>query len=174
MAIHIIIDGYNLIRQSTYFGALDAQDMQAGREALIQMMAAYQRLKKHPTTIVFDGTDALPGSDRRYRVGGVEVTFSRIGESADAVIKRLAAQQREKALIVSSDRELISHCDTQGATTVASEEFESKVRMATAMDSFGFEEKTDMDGWTPTTKKKGPRKRLPRKKRRALSKMKKL
>ena len=174
MAIHIIIDGYNLIRQSAEYSALDAEDMQAGREALIQMMVAYKRLKKHRTTIVFDGADALPASDRRYRAGGVEVIFSRMGETADTVIKRLAAQQREKALVVSSDRDIISYCDTQGATTVASEEFESKVRMATAMEAAGFEEKTDMDGWTPTTRKKGPRKRLPRKKRRALSKMKKL
>jgi len=34
MALHLIIDGYNLIRQSPYLADIDARDLEAGREAL--------------------------------------------------------------------------------------------------------------------------------------------
>jgi len=40
MSIHIIIDGYNLIRQSTTLSILDQQDIMLGREALVDMLAA--------------------------------------------------------------------------------------------------------------------------------------
>jgi hypothetical protein len=58
MSIHIIIDGYNLIRQSGYLSNLDLQDIQYGRQALIDMLAAYKKIKAHRITIVFDGTRA--------------------------------------------------------------------------------------------------------------------
>ncbi len=38
MPIHIIIDGYNLIRQSSALSVLDNQDIQLGREALIDQL----------------------------------------------------------------------------------------------------------------------------------------
>ena len=44
MSIHIIIDGYNLIRQSNRLSALDNQDIQLGREALLYMLAAYKKV----------------------------------------------------------------------------------------------------------------------------------
>jgi predicted RNA-binding protein with PIN domain len=174
MAIHIIIDGYNLIRQSRQLSEIDVQDLQMGREALIHMLVAYKRLKGHRITVVFDGIDAPCRHNLRDRIEGIEIKFSRSGESADAVIKRMVAGAREKALIVSSDREIISHSESHGATTVGSAEFEEKVKMAMAFESNGFDMKKDLDGWRPTTKKKGPRKRLSRKERRAKTKIDKL
>ncbi|MEN8246931.1 MAG: NYN domain-containing protein [Thermodesulfobacteriota bacterium] len=58
MAVHIIIDGYNLIRQSPELSYLDRQDLQQGREALLGMLAAYKKIKHHQITVVFDGIDA--------------------------------------------------------------------------------------------------------------------
>ncbi|MCD4762468.1 MAG: NYN domain-containing protein, partial [Desulfobacterales bacterium] len=47
MSLHIIIDGYNLIRQSTTLSDLDGQDIQLGREALLNMLVAYKKIKHH-------------------------------------------------------------------------------------------------------------------------------
>ena len=55
MSLHIIIDGYNLIRQSGQLSMLDMQDLQLGREALVDMLAAYKRFKAHRITVVCDG-----------------------------------------------------------------------------------------------------------------------
>ncbi len=49
MPIHIIIDGYNLIRNSNSLSALDRQDMQTGRETLVDMLATYKGAVKRST-----------------------------------------------------------------------------------------------------------------------------
>ncbi|MBU4288844.1 MAG: NYN domain-containing protein, partial [Proteobacteria bacterium] len=68
MSLHIIIDGYNLIRQSTTLSDLDRQDIQLGREALLNMLAAYKKIKRHRITVVFDGTNAHFSSQRKDKI----------------------------------------------------------------------------------------------------------
>ncbi len=173
MSVHIIIDGYNLIRQSHSLSELDRQDIQLGREALIDILAAYQRIKRHKITVVFDGTNAPPFSKHKNQVKGIKVVFSRIGESADSAIKRMVHREREKALVVSSDLDIVDFAAAKGSATISSSDFEEKIAMAVYMDTKGIE-REDPGGWVPTTKKKGPRKRLSKRKRRNRIKIRKL
>ena len=173
MSIHIIIDGYNLIRQSGSFSDLDRQDIQLGREALLDLLAAYQRIKHHKITVVFDGTNAPTFSRNNYRVKGIRVKFSRKGELADSVIKRMVSREREKALVVSSDMDVVNFAAAKGAATIRSSDFEEKITMAAYMDIKGMEREGE-GGWVPTTKKKGPSKRLSKRKRRDRIKIRKL
>ena len=167
---HIIIDGYNLIRQSFRWGMLDAQDMRAGREALLEDLAAYKKKKAFRITVVFDGAKAPGFFPKNDRIHGITVTFSHAGESADDVIKRMAETLREGALVVSSDRDVASFASRQGAGVIGSVEFERRV-LGGSIDS-GAEESDS--GWAVTTKKKGPGRRLPKRERRTLSHLKKL
>jgi predicted RNA-binding protein with PIN domain len=173
MSIHIIIDGYNLIRQSKTLSMIDRQDIQLGREALIDTLIAYQKIKRHMITVVFDGTNAPSFSQRKNRVQGITVKFSRSGEVADAVIKKMVSREKEKALVVSSDLDIVSFATAKGAATISSNEFEEKISQALFMEIKGTESKED-SGWVPTTKKKGPSKRLPKRKRRDRTKIRKL
>ena len=173
MSIHIIIDGYNLIRQSNSLSDLDRQDIQLGREALLDTLAAYQRIKRHKVTVVFDGTNAPPFSQHENRVKGIKVKFSRNDELADSVIKRMVNREREKALVVSSDLDIVNFAAANGAATIRSPDFEEKMTMAVYMETKGVE-REDQGEWLPTTKKKGPRKRLSKRKRRNRIKIKKL
>jgi len=173
MSIHIIIDGYNLIRQSKSLGALDRQDLQLGREALLDMLSAYKRIKRHTITVVFDGTKAPPFSQHKDQIKGIKVKFSRRGEFADAVIKRMAAKLREKALVVSSDLDVIHFSASKGSATIDSPGFEEKMAMAVYMDTKGMESEETV-GWIPTTKKKGPGRRLSKRQRHSRVKIKKL
>ncbi|MDH3797471.1 MAG: NYN domain-containing protein [Desulfobacterales bacterium] len=173
MSIHIIIDGYNLIRQSTTLSTLDQQDIMLGREALVDMLAAYRKIKPHRITVVFDGRSSPVFSPQRNRLKGIALRFSRSGESADDVIKRMAHKEREKALVVSSDREVADSAAANGAATISSQEFEAKIEMAAHFDS-PIGEAEESQGWTPTTRKKGPSRRLPKKQRRNRMKIKKL
>lgn len=173
MSIHIVIDGYNLIRQSNALSALDRQDLQLGREALLDMLSAYKKIKRHTITVVFDGTNAPQFSQHKDRIKGIKVKFSRRGESADAVIKRMTAQLREKALVVSSDLDVIHFAASKGSATINSPGFEEKMGMAVYMDTKGMESE-ETEGWVPTTKKKGPGRRLSKKRRRSRVKIKKL
>jgi hypothetical protein len=173
MSLHIIIDGYNLIRQSDTFRSLDRQSMQRGREALVDVLAAYKKIKSHTITVVFDGAQAPPIAPQRDRVKGIIIKFSRNGESADTVIKRLARKQRQKALVVSSDREVVDAAESYGAATIGTEAFENKISVVDQLDGAAIEQ-DEHQSWKPTTKKKGPSRRLPKRKRRNKVKIKKL
>jgi len=175
MSIHIIIDGYNLIRQSGRLSRKDREDIQLGRDALIDRLVAYKRMRGHRITIVFDGGNAPNYSQHRDRVRGIEIVYSRSGETADTIIQRMAAQEREKALMVSSDREVVDYAAGRGCATVSSPEFEEKMEMALLMDEKGLNEADgDSGGWKPTTRKKGPRRRLPKRQRQNRRKLRKL
>lgn len=172
MSLHIIIDGYNLIRQSSSLSSLDQQDIQLGRESLLDNLIDYKKIKKHKITVVFDGTNAPIFSQQKDRKKGVTIKFSRQGETADMVIKRMVAYEKGRAMVVSSDREIIDFAETQGTAVISSTEFEKIIKMAAYSEILMEDEETE--GWKATTKKKGPKRRLSRKARRSQTKIKKL
>jgi len=174
MSVHIIIDGYNLIRQSPILSELDRQDLQAARDALIESLALYKRAKPHKITVVFDGVDApFEASNRNRQQQGIYIRFSRKGETADSVIKRMARRERERALVVSSDQDIVHFASIQGAATISSPRFEERIAIAAAgQPGAGGEE--DLTGWVPSTKKKGPSRRLSKRQRRNRTKIDKL
>jgi uncharacterized protein len=173
MTIHIIIDGYNLIRQSPALSRLDRQDIASGREALVARLAAYRKLKPHRITVVFDGAQAPAFAAARDRVKGIQIVFSRAGEPADAVIVRMAGQERERAIVVSSDAAVARAAESYGAATLDSPAFEARISMAVALeDADGPEE--EGAARRISTRKKGAGKRLPKRMRQHQSKTAKL
>jgi predicted RNA-binding protein with PIN domain len=166
MSLHIIVDGYNVIRQSEQLRIIDLRDMQEGRETLQDMLVEYRKRKGHPITIVFDGTYALSLDTQRQRFRGINILFSRHGETADTVIKRMAAREKERALVVSSDRDIVSFVRSVGSATIGSRAFEEKIFQALYFGENGGMENSPNTGWVPTTRKKGPSRRLSKKKRR--------
>ena len=173
MSLHVIIDGYNLIRQSHVFSLLDRQDLQHAREALVDTLAAYRRIRHHKITVVFDGPNAPSEIPSRDSLKGIEIKFSRGGEPADNVIKRMATRERERALVVSSDRDIVDFATSQGSATISSPQFEEKITYV-AYDKIQSDDTEDTAGWIPTTKKKGPKKRSSKRERRNRTKIKKL
>ena len=174
MSVHIVIDGYNLIRQSPTFSVIERRSLEEGRDVLLECLASYKKVKHHSITVVFDGTGADTHMERRIRWKGIAVVFSRPGELADSVIKRIATRERERAIVVTSDREVASFVSQQGSATIGSVEFENKIRMATHTDPdlMGFSE--EEEGWTPTTRKKGPSRRTSKRDRKRRTKTRKL
>ncbi len=158
MPLHIIIDGYNMIRGSDRLSALDNRDLQHGRDGLLASLQAYHRKKRHRITVVFDAADA-PGQVRRKTIqNGVEIRFSPKGVSADAVIMNMARREKEKALVVSSDREVADFSSSHGSAVLSSSAFEHRM-FEVEIDGFEGEDDDVYEGWKPTTKKKGPKRR---------------
>ena len=174
MAIHIIIDGYNLIRQSPELAAMDRQDLQLGRDGLVSLLAAYKKVKAHKITVVFDGADASALYGSRDRAKGIAIRYSHGGESADDVIRRMARREGDKALVVSSDREVMAAAEAAGATVLDSAAFEERLFMARYFAVKGEGEEAASAEWVPTTRKKGPSRRLPKRKRKARKRIEKL
>lgn len=173
MPLHIIIDGYNLIRQSPRLKRLDRQDMQLGRQALLGELTAYKKRKRHRITVVFDGAGAPAESIRKDRINGIDIQFSHKAESADAVIKRMAASEKEKALIVSSDREIAAFAVLQGASVISSLQFVDKLMQTEPLwneEINYFEDKSR----SLSTRKKGPSRRISKRERKNNMKTRKL
>ena len=174
MGIHIVIDGYNLIRQSQQFKELDRRDLQSGRDALVDALAAYKKVKGYRITVIFDGTSAPAGMSRRDTHKGISLCYSSSGETADTVIKRMAEREKEKLMVVTSDREIVRYAQAMGSTTIDAAEFEDRLTMVRYMDLKGVEEESEGRGWQPTTRKKGPSRRLTKRQRKMNRKLDKL
>ena len=171
MSLHLIIDGYNLIRQSPWLSLLDARDLESGREALLQALSDYrQRRPQHKITVVFDGWQGGALRESRDLRQGVGVIYSRRGERADEVIKRLLDREGRRAVMVSSDRELQACAEKVGATWVAANEFESQYLKSGPTDASEDEE----DGTPRGGAKKGPAHRLKKSLRQKKERLRKL
>ncbi|MEW6388483.1 MAG: NYN domain-containing protein [Thermodesulfobacteriota bacterium] len=172
MALHLIIDGYNLIRQSPWLSRIEAGDLQAGREALLTRLAAYRRTRPQlKVTVVFDGWLAGERQEGRDLYQGIVVIFSRRGEKADEVIKRLLAQESKGTVVVSSDREIRDFADGRGATWVTAGQFESLYLYQAGGDA-------DTTGPEPASStgsaKKGPARRPSKRQRQRQQRLRKL
>jgi predicted RNA-binding protein with PIN domain len=172
MSVHLIIDGYNLIRQSPWLSLLDARDLEAGREALLQTLSDYrQRRPQHKITVIFDGWQGGAFQESRDRSHGVGIIYSRRGERADEVIKRILSREGRRAVMVSSDRELQVWAEKTGATWVAAAEFEMQfLRNSPEVDDLADEESSGHPGGV----KKGPARRLKKSLRQKKERLRKL
>ena len=174
--MHIIIDGYNLIRQSVVLRRYERHSLEAGRLALMSRLADYKRKRGHRITVVFDGWKGGSEHEERDRQGNIDIIYSRHGEKADDVIKRITVENTEETIVVSSDREIASYITRHGKTSLSSVEFEV-IMNRTISPSWGSdftgENKAGEDNFR-NHKKKGPARRLPRTKRHAQKKIKKL
>jgi hypothetical protein len=175
VAIRLIIDGYNLIRQSPSLREVESRDLQTGREALIRRLAVYKRVRGYEITVVFDGWQSGGLTESQQRQNGILVIYSRRDEKADEVIKRMAKGLGQGAVVITSDREVARFAETVGAVAVSSEEFEGRMRMTTIMEEKGMDpEGAGRTARREGTKKKGPAKRLSKSRRRAIERLKKL
>jgi predicted RNA-binding protein with PIN domain len=165
----IIVDGYNVIRQWPRLAGLDRADLQSGREALLAELQAYRRARGHRITVVFDGRDQGGFSEGAETAGGIAIRYSKRGESADAVIVRLAAEGGEGAVVVSSDQGVQAGARRHGAITLRATEFIARVGASHLASMKGDEEED-----RPVKPGKGAARRLPKAERRRLQRLKDL
>lgn len=176
--MHIIIDGYNLIRQSDHLRSVDRRSLEAGRNALIQFLAPYRRGRGHAMTVVFDAWDGGGPREERDRQAGIDIVYSRRGRKADDVIKEMVEKRTgTETLVVTSDRDIADYAVRRSATAVSSPEFERAVlrfyeRMAFPSASEEMDENEERGG--KGTRKKGPSRRVSRGAKNFQKKIKKL
>lgn len=169
----ILIDGYNLMRCSKNLGRYESISLEKGREALVVKLAPFASANGHRITVVFDAAGGEESFVTEQRVMGVRVLFTRRGESADALIALLARKNPGKWIVVSSDNEVKRSTSSAGCGVLTSEEFERKMNASPSGDG---NRTSDDEARQPVhkrwiTKKKGPSRRLPKEKRRALARL---
>ena len=175
--IHLIVDGYNLIRQVPALARHEKGSLEAGRNRLITLLASYKKIKRHKISVVFDGVLSLSEYPAPFSERGIQIVFSSEHNSADDLIMRMVGEEKERAMVVSSDEAIVRHARNQGADVIRSKEFYDKLIMAHALEGHEKIDTPEKDRpqhkrWT--TYKKGPARRLPKKERRANQRKKKL
>jgi uncharacterized protein len=172
--MHLIVDGYNVIRQSSQLQVLDAMDLQTGREALLELLALYRTRSHHQITVVFDGWQHGDLRESRDRFQGILIVYSRRGERADEVIKRLLHQDRERALVVTSDREIQMCAEQVKAAWINASQFELSYLNSPGGGSGAEQESGGAASATRGTHKKGPARRPSKRQRQINHRLKKL
>ena len=160
----IIIDGYNVI-------GISHKDLKKQRDEFINSLITYRKRKGHEITVVFDGWKTGEAQESRSKIGGVTVIYSRIGEKADAVIKRIISSQQDYWIVVTSDKDIAHHAWASGSVPVSGEDFMRRFEKQ-VLSNFVIEDYEDWDYQEP--RKKGSPRKLSRKEkaiRRVLNKL---
>ncbi len=167
MPLELIIDGYNLIRQSDTFRRLDARKLEQGREALLARLVAYQKVRNHPITVVFDGWGGFNLDSTVQRKQGVTVVYTGKGETADDWIKR-ALEKIQYGAVVTSDRDIGRYAERLGIAAIPSRLFER--RMEATLFGGQKDIEPDDEEWAEEefieARKKGPARRLSKQEKR--------
>ena len=169
--MYLIIDGYNLLHVGRLPIALSTDDLQRERDRLIDQVSSYRQTKPCEITLVFDGWQGGWASEKKERRKGIDVIFSRLGEKADEVIKRLVKEKGPGRIVITSDRDIARYAEKMGAAVIPSDQFRERMQMSTVRIEKGSEE--DEDERTGM-KRKGPSRRLSKKEKRARAALKKL
>jgi predicted RNA-binding protein with PIN domain len=169
--MHLIIDGYNLLHVSRSLIRLNSNQLQWERDRLIDQLSAYQKLKPCRITVVFDGWQGGWSTEKRENKRGIELIFSKLGEKADEVIKRLVKEKGSGAIVVTSDRDIAKFAERMAVSVISSEQFREKLEVPASKLEEGFEEEEEEE---KGIKKKGLSRRLSKKEKRARAALRKL
>lgn len=169
MAIRIIVDGYNVIGSEKGLRG----DIEARREELIGLLARYRSMKGLALTVVFDGGRSGWADEHGELRQGVEVVFSRHGETADDVIVRMAEELGSASLVVSSDRDVARRVVSAGGVAVSVGEFGARLAQVAGADPDQEMQPEEEPPFLRTEKKGNPRRlsKQERKKRLRLNKL---
>src|SRR5258705_10810519 len=99
-----LVDGYNVVRRDPELKAREAESLEAGRRALLHLLARARLAPQDEFTVVFDGARLSGGAPTA--AGRIRVIFSRPPSTADDELMRLSRQLRNGAVVVSSDRKV--------------------------------------------------------------------
>jgi predicted RNA-binding protein with PIN domain len=135
----------------------------------MDQLSTYQKLKLCEITVVFDGWQGGWSTEKRERKKGIDLIFSKLGEKADEVIKRLVREKGSGAIVVTSDRDVSRFAERMDVAVIPSERFIEKIEQSEVSVDKIFEEE-EGEGF----KRKGPSRRLSKKEKRKKAALKKL
>jgi predicted RNA-binding protein with PIN domain len=121
-------------------------------------------------TLVFDGWQGGWSTEKRERKKGIELVFSKLGEKADEVIKRLVREKGSGLTVVTSDREISRYAERMAIAVIPSDQFKEKMENTLMKGEKDLQDEEERSG----EKKKGPSRMLSKKEKRIRSALKKL
>ncbi len=171
----LLIDGYNLLHSGRTPIRLNGTQLQWERDRLIDQLSVYRQTKPIEIIVVFDGWQAGWTTEKRERRKGIEIIFSKIGEKADEVLKRLIKEKGAGAIVISSDHEISKYANKFSVPVISSEQFQEKLgRSENGIRKEFLKDNGEEDDELRGMKKKGASRKLSKKEKRLRIALKKL
>ena len=86
----LVVDGYNIIFAWDELKKLAQTSLDDARQALIHLLSNYRGIKGCKLILVFDAYRVKGGTGKSERVNGIDVVFTKEGETADSYIEKLS------------------------------------------------------------------------------------
>src|SRR5499426_1084798 len=163
-----LVDGYNVIRRDPELRAREAESLEAGRRALLHLLARARGTREDGFTVVFDGARRAGGAPTAG--GRIRVLFSRPPSTADDELMRLARELGNGAVVVSSDRKVQDAARRAGSAVLTAEQFLEALAVPetpAGSDSPDIRDMKDDPEDEPARDKRGNPRRLSKKARQA-------
>ncbi|NLD20062.1 MAG: GTP-binding protein [Clostridiales bacterium] len=126
---YLLVDGYNIIFAWDELKALARDNLDAAREALIEIMENYRGYRKCNLILVFDAYK-VKGGERHYeKRGDVDVVYTKEAETADTYIERTTYKLGKKysVRVATSDRLEQMIIMGSGGMRISAGEFKAEV-----------------------------------------------
>lgn len=109
---YLLVDGHSVIFAWPELRSLHQRRTASARDALVRQLTQYQDASGVRVVVVFDGSGVKQGD--ATEPGGIQVFYSKSGQTADTIIERLCARYAtEHELTVATD----DHMERQTALT---------------------------------------------------------
>ncbi len=126
----LLVDGHSMIFQWPDLTLQHGRQGSLARETLIKMLRALQDNSDWHVVVVFDGKGAT--ASEASEPHGIQVFYSKSGQTADSVIERLAAKYAEKydVMVATDDIPERTTVESFGANTMSSRQLREELQTA--------------------------------------------
>ena len=127
--VRILVDGFSLLHGWPELAPGNPRHSAVAREELIHRLTRYHDACETPITIVFDAAGSKRDADETPSTSGVEILYSRDGQTADQIIERAAYRLKSygDVLVVTDDLAERETVTSFGCLTSSCENFVQQV-----------------------------------------------
>jgi len=132
----LLVDGYNIINAwPELINEAKEINLEASRDRLIDLMSEYSSMTGIAVVIVFDAHQVDRNRRTNYMRNGVEVVFTKEGETADHYIEKVvdAIGREEKVRVATSDWIEQQIVLGRGASRISARELHEEVKNTTSL-----------------------------------------
>lgn len=129
---YLLVDGYNVIFSWDELRDLSQNNIDGGRNALINILCNYQGYKKCEVILVFDAYKVKGNTREVEKIDNINVVYTKEAETADMYIEKTSHRlaKNNKVRVVTSDALEQLIILTSGALRVSSREFLYEIQQA--------------------------------------------
>lgn len=127
---YLIVDGHSMVFAWADLAAMHRSNSASARNLLVSRLAAFQEATGERVVVVFDGRGARVNS--QLDDTGIQVVYSKSGQTADSVIERLAANygKQHELRVATNDRAEQLTVSGFGALCLSAEQLAEEIAQA--------------------------------------------